>query len=99
MKKFIIVLAFLFLAAAAHADVYVQGYTRSNGTYVQPHYRSSPNSTTSDNWSTKGNVNPYTGQYGTKSPSYGSSPAWSPKSSGLGMTNSPFGGKSDLLGW
>jgi hypothetical protein len=30
--------------------------------------RSSPNSTTLDNYSTKGNVNPYTGQPGTKDP-------------------------------
>jgi hypothetical protein len=30
---------------AQHADdVHVNGYTRDNGTYVQPHYRSAPNS-------------------------------------------------------
>jgi len=62
-------------AGIALADVYVQGYTKANGTYVQPHYRSSPNSTTYDNWSTKGNVNPYTGQYGTKSPTYPTAPS------------------------
>lgn len=49
------------------ADTYVRGYYKSNGTYVQPHYRSSPNSTKSDNFSTRGNVNPYTGRMGTKS--------------------------------
>jgi len=48
------------------ADTYVKGYTRKNGTYVAPHYRSSSNSTAKDNWSTKGNVNPYTGKRGTK---------------------------------
>ena len=33
---------------------------------MAPHVRSSPNGTASDNWSTKGNVNPYTGKVGTK---------------------------------
>lgn len=66
MKK--VLLAVLLLSGIAQADVYVDGYYRSNGTYVSPHYRSSPNSTVYDNYSTQGNVNPYTGAYGTKSP-------------------------------
>ena len=67
------VIAMLLTATIALAgDVYVQGYFKSDGTYVQPHYRSAPNSTTLDNWSTRGNVNPYTGQRGTRDP-YGSS--------------------------
>ena len=49
-----------------YADVAVDGYFRNDGTYVQPHYRSSPNSTPLDNWSTEGNTNPYTGREGTK---------------------------------
>ena len=48
----------------AYADVYVNGYQRSNGTYVDPHYRTSPNNTIYDNYSTWGNSNPYTGQKG-----------------------------------
>lgn len=44
--------------------VHVSGYTRSNGTYVQPYFRTAPNSTNRDNFSTKGNVNPYTGKPG-----------------------------------
>ena len=48
----------------AYADVYVKGYYRSNGTYVDPHYRTSPNNSTYDNWSSYGNTNPYTGQKG-----------------------------------
>src|SRR5262249_15067893 len=47
-------------------DVHVDGYYRSNGTYVQPHYRSAPDGDPSNNWSTEGNVNPYTGEVGTK---------------------------------
>lgn len=42
------------------------GYTKSNGTYVAPSHATNPNGTKSDNWSTKGNVNPYTGKEGTK---------------------------------
>jgi len=46
-------------------SVRVKGYFRKDGTYVQPHYRSSPNSTVRDNWSYKDNINPYTGKEGT----------------------------------
>lgn len=45
-------------------DVYVDPYIRSDGTVVQGHYRSRPNSTTLDNYSHKGNINPYTGKRG-----------------------------------
>lgn len=54
--------------------VSVRGYVKSNGTYVQPHMRSAPDGNFSNNWSTVGNVNPYTGAVGTKTkPSDGSS--------------------------
>ena len=52
-------------ATVATAQVHVRGYVRKDGTYVAPHVRSAPNNTTLDNYSTKGNVNPYTGQQGT----------------------------------
>lgn len=42
------------------------GYTKSNGTYVAPSHATNPNGTKADNWSSKGNVNPYTGKEGTK---------------------------------
>ena len=45
---------------------YVSGYVRSNGTYVQGHYQTNPNNTRNDNYSTRGNVNPHTGEPGTK---------------------------------
>ena len=55
----------------ANADVRVRGHFRSNGTYVQPHYRSNPDGNFSNNWSTYPNVNPYTGSVGTRiTPSY-----------------------------
>jgi len=46
----------------------IHGYYKKNGTYVASHHRSSANKTQRDNWSTKGNVNPYTGKKGTKEP-------------------------------
>lgn len=50
------------------ASVYVNGYYRSNGTYVQPHYRSSPDSSPYNNYSYPGNTNPYTGVTATGNP-------------------------------
>lgn len=44
----------------------VRGYTRSNGTYVAPARRSMPDNSINNNWTTKGNYNPYTGSAGTK---------------------------------
>lgn len=51
-------------------DTEVSGYTRSNGTYVEPYHRSSENNTQRDNYSSIGNTNPYTGEEGTHVPSY-----------------------------
>ena len=48
----------------------VSGYTRSNGTYVQSHVRTMPNSTNWDNFSTKGNSNPFTGSTGYRARDY-----------------------------
>lgn len=46
--------------------VHVRGYYRKDGTYVAPHERSAPDGDFDNNWSTKGNVNPYTGKEGTR---------------------------------
>jgi hypothetical protein len=46
----------------------VKPYTKRDGTYVQPHHRTAPNSTQRDNFSSRPNVNPYTGQSGTREP-------------------------------
>ena len=76
---------------AAYADVYVHGYVRHDGTYVQPHMRSDPDGNPYNNWSTYPNVNPYTGQIGTHHVDpYSSSqpsPYRSPYSSSYGSGN------------
>jgi hypothetical protein len=47
---------------------YVKGYYNKNGKWVKGHYRTAPNRTIRDNWSTKPNINPYTGKPGTIDP-------------------------------
>jgi hypothetical protein len=48
----------------------VHGYTTNSGTYVPPHQQTNPNSTQTDNYGTRGNVNPYTGAVGTRGARY-----------------------------
>jgi len=45
--------------------VSVQGYYRRDGTYIAQHKRSAANRTETDNWSTRGNHNPFTGKSGS----------------------------------
>jgi hypothetical protein len=80
MKKFTFMLwffAFIFVCSTASIEANarqdssnspsrVNGYYRSNGTYVSPHYRSTRDNYHNNNWSVQGNVNPYTGKPGTK---------------------------------
>ena len=70
MKKLLALIAIVFMSIVSFAQgyTYVNGYTRSNGTYVQPYHRSSPDSTKLNNFSTQGNTNPYTNQPGTVNP-------------------------------
>lgn len=49
-------------------QVHVKGYYRKDGTYVQPHYRSSPDGDPYNNYSYPGNANPYTGKVATGNP-------------------------------
>ncbi len=68
-NSFIVGVCGLFLitgsSTVAYAQEYVHGYTRSDGTYVAPYYRSEPDDTVTNNYSYEGNVNPYTGEVGT----------------------------------
>ena len=53
-------------SAQAAESHHVSGYVNSHGTYVAPHEQTNPNATRNDNYSTRGNTNPYTGVAGTK---------------------------------
>ncbi len=79
MKTIIIATALLSLALPGFAKPHsrfskssrtgverVHGYTKRNGTRVKGYNRTRKNGTDLNNWSTKGNVNPETGQRGTK---------------------------------
>lgn len=50
------------------SEHYTRSYQRQDGTYVRGYHATNPNNTRQDNWSSRGNVNPYTGQAGTKNP-------------------------------
>ena len=55
MRRFAWLFLLLILTASAHVfayadDVYVDGYYRGDGTYVRPHYRSSPDGDRSNNY-------------------------------------------------
>jgi len=52
------------------------GYVKSNGTYVEPHFQTSPNDTKLDNFSTQGNINPFTGKEGKVDPLYTPPARW-----------------------
>lgn len=97
---FLIALLSMALGAVAHPNspqrrsrsrssgsVRVRGYTRKDGTYVQPHYRSRPNGTVTDNFSFQGNTNPFTGLIGTKDYPHG---VWVDPSDRTRTFNTPF---------
>jgi heat shock protein HslJ len=76
----VLALSFLFLAGCAvtvakaqsstEAPEHVKAYKTKKGKQVKAHERSSPNATEKDNYSAKGNVNPYTGKKGSKKPKH-----------------------------
>jgi len=49
-------------------STFTKPYVKKNGTYVAPSLRTTPDHTKLNNYSTKGNVNPYTGKAGTVDP-------------------------------
>jgi hypothetical protein len=93
--KYFAALVILFFALPAHADQYVHGYTRSDGTYVNGYYRSSPNGTVTDNYSYRGNENPYTGSAGTNSYQHDTT---SPYFNGTPYSNGQYGHPNNLNG-
>lgn len=68
MRKFVLFGILALSTTAVNAQVYVQGHVRSDGTYVPGHYRSAPNDSRTDNWSSNPNINPYTGEQGRVDP-------------------------------
>jgi hypothetical protein len=94
-RKMKTLIAFVLLCSAccvARADQYVPGHYRSNGTYVQPYHRSSRDNSFNNNWSTRPNINPYTGRQGTLSPTWNDrAPARGQTFGGFGYSGSRYG--------
>jgi hypothetical protein len=73
MKKILLTLLFalsinILLAQTNPRTTTVRGYTKKSGTHVNTYRKTSPNHTQRDNYSTKGNTNPYTYKRGYKKP-------------------------------
>lgn len=86
MKQVSTLLFLALLASSGWAQTYVKPHITKNGTLVEGHYRSNPNNTDLDNYSTKGNSNPFTGQEGKVKPSYEQPSFQMPKSQQCGYT-------------
>ena len=78
----------VLVSLSASAQVAVDGHTRRDGTYVAPHYRSSPDQSYNNNWSVRPNANPYSGERGTRQPTWDDRP---PR--GGGLYGSPYLGR------
>jgi len=74
--KLIITATLLVVSLSAIADQSVNGYIRQDGTYVQPHERTNPNSIRFDNYSSQGNTNPYTGEHGSQRNEFSNPPLY-----------------------
>lgn len=70
MKRIIAtaLLSIASLSAVAAGTHQVDGYTRKDGTYVEPHQRTNPDNRRDNNWSSQGNTNPNTGREGSVDP-------------------------------
>lgn len=76
MNRLLIVLALIlaFISTSTFAAERVQGHWKDTDhdgykdTYVEPYYRSNRNDNPYDNYSTKGNINPYTEKKGSVDP-------------------------------
>jgi hypothetical protein len=70
MRNFMIALVVVSAGLAGAADAsprHVRGYVKQ-GRYVAPHFQTAPDRTRLNNYSTRGNTNPFTGKRGSKSP-------------------------------
>lgn len=67
MKRLIaIALMTAFALPAFGKTTSVRAHVTKKGAYVPPHHRTTPDKSKTNNYSSKGNVNPYTGKTGTK---------------------------------
>ena len=94
----VIASAYSLFGAVKVKGHYRSGYYRKNGTYVsptyvKPHYRSDPDGNVWNNWSTYPNINPYTGEQGTK---YKYSSPSSDKKSNYNYISYPSGPWSEI---
>ncbi|MGP8216230.1 MAG: hypothetical protein ACLQQ4_11735 [Bacteroidia bacterium] len=64
MKTLILLLIPCYLFGQSGTKVH--SYNKKNGTHVDSYNRTKPNKTKTDNYSSKGNTNPYTGKKGYK---------------------------------
>ena len=67
LKKIVVCMLTIFvLASVAEGAQKTRWYIKKNGTYVMPHYKTKRDGTRLNNYSTKGNANPYTSKKGYK---------------------------------
>ena len=83
----VLIAAVLAFAGAASAQVYVNPYVTKDGTYVEGHQRTAPNSTRIDNYGSQGNTNPFTGQQGSVNPYAQPNPYQAPRQPVCGIAS------------
>ena len=90
-KSIILAVALLvlisFLTVSLAEAGHVRGYYKQNGTYVQPHFRTSPDRNPYNNYSFPGNYNPNTGRITPGNPDTYLNRYYNPSYPGL---NSPY---------
>jgi hypothetical protein len=89
MKKLIFALMLIISTQAVAVDV--RGYTRNDGTYVQPHNRSAPDNNPYNNYGSSDNISTLGNREGrlntTDRPAYGNSKA---PNSGIYEPRNPY---------
>ena len=75
MRKFILLAVLFVLTGNVFSQTnstyrYQQGYYKTDGTWVQPHYKTENNSTNWDNYSTTPNTNYFTQEKGSRARDY-----------------------------
>lgn len=70
MKILILSITFLMMANYANAKESVRGYSRNDSTFVAPYSRSNRDNSYNNNYSTRPNINTYTGDTGRRAPTW-----------------------------